>query len=65
MIVSSTYPWGTTGAQASELDRISAATKYVLSYTVHVSGPAPFSISLSALRETPVPALVPAPTPHC
>jgi hypothetical protein len=65
VVVTSTYPWGTAGPQAREVDRISAATKFLLSETVHVSGPAAFSFSLSGLRETRAPSHVPSTNPHC
>jgi hypothetical protein len=65
VIVRSTYPWGKTGAQASEVDRIAAATKLLLALQVHVNGAAPFSWSLAGLREEATPSLVLAPSPHC
>jgi hypothetical protein len=65
VIVRSSYPWGKTGAAASEVDRISASTKLLLSEQVHVAGAAPFSFSLGGLREKPIPSFVPAPVPQC
>ena len=65
VIVHSTYPWGKTGARATEVDRISAATNLILSLSGHVNGPASFGWSLSGFRQQGAPTKLPTPTPHC
>jgi hypothetical protein len=65
IIVHSTYPYGTTGAQMSEVDRISGTSKLFLSIAGHLNGPAAFSWSMTGIREEATPSLVLAPSPHC
>ena len=65
IIVHSTYPWGTTGAEMSEVDRISATSKLLLSETGHLIGGAAFSWGVTGMREPATPSLVLAPSPHC
>jgi hypothetical protein len=64
VIVRSSYPWGSSGAQAMEVDRISSVTRLLLSLQVQVNGTAPFAFS-ELMREQPVPGFVPASSPHC
>jgi hypothetical protein len=63
VIIRSTYPWLKT-EHAAEVDRISATTKHLQSYTVTVTGTSPITFS-AANQDSAKPANVPAPTPHC
>jgi hypothetical protein len=63
--VHSTYPWGKSGAQASEVDQFFARTKYWRSFQVHVNGSAPFTWTMAGFHEGRAPSLTAAPTPHC
>jgi hypothetical protein len=63
VIIRSTYPWLRT-EQAVEVDRISATTKHLQSYTVTVTGTSPITFS-AANQNIAKPANVPAPKPHC
>jgi hypothetical protein len=63
VIVRSTYPW-LQGEHASEVDRISATTKHLQSYTVTVTGSSPITFSATN-QDIRRPALVPAAKPLC
>lgn len=60
-IIHVTYPWGKT-AQASETDRISTATKLVLSYQIRITGGLVVSENLHYPATPPVARTA---TPHC
>lgn len=64
VIVTSTYPFGSTGT-ATEVDRISASTKHLISTRIHVAGvPSPFTFTVTD-QVIAKPAKILAPTPHC
>lgn len=63
VIVQSTYPWLNT-ERATEIDRISAATKHLQSYTVKVTGTSPITFAATNQDVVPAPP-VPAAQPHC
>ena len=63
VIVTSTYPWLRT-EHAAEIDRISAATKHLQSYTVKVTGTSPITFGATNQDIAPPPA-VPAAQPRC
>jgi hypothetical protein len=63
VVIRSTYPW-LNSEHATEIDRISAATKHLQSYTVKVTGSSPISFAATNQDVVPAPA-VPAAQPHC
>ena len=63
VIVQSTYPWLKT-ERATEIDRISATTKHLQSYTVKVTGTSPITFGATNQDIAPPPAM-PAAQPHC
>lgn len=63
VIVQSTYPWLKT-ERATEIDRISATTKHLQSYTVKVTGTSPITFGATN-QDIAKPSLVPAPAPRC
>jgi hypothetical protein len=63
VIVQSTYPWLNT-EHATEIDRISLATKHLQSYTVKVTGTSPITFGATNEDIVPPPA-VPAANPPC
>ena len=63
VVITSTYPWLQT-EHATEVDRISAATKHLQSYTVKVTGTSPITFTATNQDVAPPPA-VPAAQPHC
>lgn len=63
VIVTSTYPWLAT-EHATEVDRISLATKHLQSYSVKVTGTSP--ITFGAVNQVVAsPPALPAALPHC
>jgi hypothetical protein len=65
VIVHSTYPWGTSGMQMREVDRIGATSKLFLSIAGRLDGPSGFTWSMLGIREVTTPSHVRAPTPRC
>lgn len=65
VIVHSTYPWGTGGAQMREVDRIGATSKLFISITGRLNGLAGFTWSLTRIREAAASSFVRRPTPRC
>jgi hypothetical protein len=63
VIVTSTYPW-LKSEHATEVDRISAATKHLDSYTVRVTGTSPITFSATN-QDIAKPSPVPAAAPRC
>jgi hypothetical protein len=63
VIVTSTYPW-LKSEQATEVDRISATTKHLDSYTVKVTGTSPITFSATN-QDIPKPSPVPGAAPRC
>jgi hypothetical protein len=63
VIIQSTYPWLNT-EHATEVDRISLATKHLDSYTVKVTGTSPITFAATNQDVVPPPP-VPAAQPHC
>lgn len=63
VIIQSTYPWLST-EHATEIDRISLATKHLQSYIVKVTGTSPITFAATNQDVVPAPA-VPAAQPRC
>ena len=64
--IQSTYPWGKSGAQASETDHFSTTNKYWRSFQVQITGGAgAFSWGMTGFRQRHATPKAPTPTPSC
>lgn len=63
--VHSTYPWGKSGAKASETDRFDAKSHNFLSFRAQITGTTPFTWGMSTFHQGKPPTLTPVPAPHC